>query len=167
MAVRPATSATTGRPTSKLTLNLGLRFEMYPLMTRADSGIERLDYHDVPGAPGRARGNVPEDVGINVKSFYVAPRLGASYRINEETVLRAGYGRTFNPLPWSRPMRGSFPFDIFFNQTAEQYGAFNLQNGIPPVPHAGPQLRPRAPAPQHVHPHRRPRTTWTAPPSSR
>ena len=64
----------------------------------------------------------------------MAPRLGAIYRLTEDTVLRAGYGRTFNPLPWARPLRGSFPFDIFFNQTAEQYGAFPIQNGIPPVP---------------------------------
>jgi outer membrane receptor protein involved in Fe transport len=120
-------------PTSKLTLNVGLRFEMYPLMKRADRGIERLDYNTYEVLLG-GLGSTPEDAGINVKKFYVAPRLGASYRINEETVVRAGYGRTFNPLPWSRPMRGSFPFDIFFNQTAEQYGAFPLSAGIPPVP---------------------------------
>ena len=49
-------------------------------------------------------------------------------------MLRAGYGRTFNAIPWSRPLRGSFPYDIFFNQTAEQYTAFAIQQGIPPVP---------------------------------
>jgi outer membrane receptor protein involved in Fe transport len=119
--------------TSKLTLNVGLRFEMYPLMKRADRGIERLDYPTYTVLLG-GLGDVPEDVGINVKKFYVAPRLGAIYRLTEDTVLRAGYGRTFNPLPWGRPMRGSFPFDIYFNQTAEQYSAFNIQNGIPPVP---------------------------------
>ena len=96
-------------------------------------------------------GNTPEDVGIHVKKFYVAPRLGATYRLNDETVLRAGYGRTFNPLPWSRPLRGSFPYDIFFNQTTEQYAAFNLANGIPAVPI--PDLssgRVKLPA-EHVH----------------
>jgi outer membrane receptor protein involved in Fe transport len=118
---------------NKLTLNLGLRFEMYPLMTRADRGIERLDLATYEALLG-GLGSVPTDVGINVKKFYVAPRLGASYRINDETVVRAGYGRTFNPLPWSRPMRGSFPFDIFFNQTAEQFTTFPVQNGIPLIP---------------------------------
>jgi hypothetical protein len=118
---------------SKLTLNLGLRFEMYPLMQRADSGIERLDLATYEVLLG-GRGSTPDDAGISVKKFYVAPRLGASYRLDDDTVVRAGYGRTFNPLPWSRPMRGSFPFDIFFNQTAEQYGSFPIQAGIPPVP---------------------------------
>ena len=118
---------------NNLTLNLGMRFEMYPLMKRADRGIERLDLNTYEVLLG-GLGSVPEDAGIKVKKFYVAPRLGAAYRLNDETVLRAGYGRTFNPLPWSRPMRGSFPFDIFFNQTAELYSAFPIAAGIPPVP---------------------------------
>jgi hypothetical protein len=29
---------------SKMTVNAGLRYEYYPLMTRADRGLERLDY---------------------------------------------------------------------------------------------------------------------------
>ena len=55
------------------------------------------------------RGDVPEDVGINLKKLYFAPRLGAMYRLSEKSVIRAGYGRTINPLPWSRPMRGALP----------------------------------------------------------
>jgi len=121
------------QPSNKLTLNLGLRFEMYPLMRRADRGIERLDLATYEVLLG-GLGNTPDDVGIDLKKFYVAPRLGAAYRLTENTVLRGGYARTFNPLPWSRPMRGSYPFDIFFNQTAEQYSSFPLQSGIPPVP---------------------------------
>ena len=50
------------------------------------------------------------------------------YRINENQVMRAGYGQTINPLPWSRPMRGSFPFDISYNNTADQ---------LPVAGHAG------------------------------
>jgi outer membrane receptor protein involved in Fe transport len=117
----------------KLTLNLGLRFEMYPLMKRRDSGIERLDIPTYTVLLG-GRGDVPEDVGIKLKKLYVAPRLGAVYRLTNDTVLRAGYGRTFNPVPWSRPMRGSFPYDIAFNQTAEQFTSFPVSAGIPPVP---------------------------------
>jgi hypothetical protein len=117
----------------KLTLNLGLRFEMYPLMHRRDSGIERLDYSTYTVQLG-GRGSVPQDVGINLKKLYLAPRVGAIYRVTNDTVLRAGYGITYNPLPWSRPLRGSFPYDIFFNQTAEQFAFFPVSSGIPPVP---------------------------------
>jgi hypothetical protein len=121
------------QPSEKLTLNLGLRVEAYPLMKRRDSGLERLDLSTYEVVLG-GRGGTPEDAGIKVKSFYLAPRLGAIYRLTDDTVLRTGYGRTYNPLPWSRPMRGSFPFDIFFQQTAEQFSAFPVQSGIPPVP---------------------------------
>lgn len=118
----------------KLTVSAGLRVEYYPLMSRGNRGIERLDYSTYTVLLG-GLGNVPDDVGINLKKWYLAPRLGAAYRLNEETVLRAGYGRTINPLPWSRPMRGSFPFDINFNRAAEQFGwVGTLASGIPAIP---------------------------------
>jgi len=117
--------------TSKLTLSLGVRMEYYPLMTRADSGIERLDLSTWTLLMG-GRGDVPEDVGINLKKMYFAPRLGAMYRLSEKNVIRAGYGRTINPLPWSRPMRGAYPYDVFLNKTGETFGwATTLAEGIP------------------------------------
>ncbi|MEO5896021.1 MAG: TonB-dependent receptor [Vicinamibacterales bacterium] len=120
--------------TPKLTLSLGARAEYYPLMSRADRGIERLDYDTYTVLIG-GRGDVPKDVGINLKTLYFAPRTGIVYRLTENSVARAGYGRTINPLPWSRPMRGSFPQDINFNRTAEQYAwVGTLADGIPPVP---------------------------------
>jgi outer membrane receptor protein involved in Fe transport len=119
---------------SKLTLSLGLRLEYYPLMTRADDkGLERLDYSDYTILLG-GYGSTPKDVGINLKEWYFAPRVGAMYRLTDNTVLRAGYGRTINPLPWSRPMRGSYPFDIYYSNAAEQYANLGpIEQGIPPV----------------------------------
>ena len=120
--------------TPKFTVSAGLRAEYYPLMTRATHGIERLDYNTYTVLIG-GLGDVPEDVGINLKTLYFAPRLGAMYRLNEKSVMRAGYGRTINPLPWSRPMRGSFPYDINFNQAADQFQWIGtLASGIPEVP---------------------------------
>ncbi len=121
------------RVTPNLTINLGLRLENYPLMTRANSGIERLDYSTYTVLLG-GRGNVPTDVGLNLKKWYLAPRLGLAYRLGDRSVFRVGYGRTINPLPWSRPMRGSFPYDINFNNTAEQFGSITtLAAGIPAI----------------------------------
>jgi len=118
----------------KLTLSLGLRLEYYPLMKRADSGIERLDYNTYTVLLG-GRGDVPDNAGINMKSWYFAPRLGAMYRLSEKSVIRAGYGRTINPLPWSRPMRGSFPYDINLRKQADPYAAATtLGTGIPEIP---------------------------------
>ena len=117
-----------------LTLSLGLRLEYYPLMTRAGRGIERLDLDTYDALIG-GLGSTPKDVGIDLQNWYFAPRLGAMYRFGEKAVARVGYGRTINPLPWSRPMRGSFPVDIFYNRTANQFSALGtLEDGIPPVP---------------------------------
>ena len=77
-------------------------------------------------------GGNPKDLGIEVSKTLFAPRLGAAYRLNDNTVFRAGYGRTFNPLPWSRPMRGLFPLTIAYSDAGPNgfipYG--NLANGI-------------------------------------
>lgn len=119
------------RVTPNLTVNLGLRLEHYPLMSRANSGIERLDLSTYTLLLG-GRGNVPKDVGLELQKWYLAPRLGVAYRVGEKGVVRAGYGRTINPLPWSRPLRGAFPYDIFFNNTAEQFASITtLSAGIP------------------------------------
>ncbi len=118
---------------SNFTISAGLRLENYPLMSRVGRGIERLDLATYEALIG-GLGNTPDDVGINLKTWYFAPRLGAMYRMGEKAVARVGYGRTINPLPWSRPMRGSFPQDIFFNRTADQFTALGtLQAGIPTV----------------------------------
>lgn len=122
------------RVTPNLTLNLGLRLENYPLMSRAKSGIERLDLSTYTLLLG-GRGDVPKDVGLKLQKWYLAPRLGVAYRLGDKSVIRAGYGRTFNPLPWSRPLRGAFPYDIFFNSSADQFLSITtLAQGIPAVP---------------------------------
>ena len=119
----------------KFTLNVGLRYEYYPLMTRQDRGIELLDLNTFNVKLGGLGGN-PTDLGIKVSNTLFAPRLGAAYRLNENTVLRGGYGKTFTPLPWSRPMRGRFPLTIAFGDAGVNgftpYGSIN--NGIPNAP---------------------------------
>jgi hypothetical protein len=119
----------------KLTLNLGLRYEYYPLMTRENRGIELLDFDTFDIRLGGLGGN-PTDLGIEVSKTLFAPRFGAAYRLNESTVFRAGYGRTFTPLPWSRPMRGRFPLTIAYSDAGPNgfipYG--NIAAGIPGAP---------------------------------
>jgi outer membrane receptor protein involved in Fe transport len=119
----------------KLTVNLGLRYEYYPLMSRADRGLEQLDYTTNMIKLGGLGGN-PKDLGIQVDKALFAPRAGVAYRLDDKTVFRAGYGKTFNPLPWSRPMRGFYPATIAVSDagvnTFTPYG--NLANGIPAAP---------------------------------
>jgi len=123
--------------TSNLTVNLGLRYEYYPLMTRENRGIERLDYSTWEVLLGGV-GNVPQDLGIQVSKNLFAPRVGAAYRLNDKTVFRAGYGQTFNPIPWSRPLRGFYPLTIGFSESAasggSDFASFPLAAGIPNIP---------------------------------
>ncbi len=118
----------------KLTVSAGVRLLYYPLMTRVGRGIETLNYNTYVVTLGGIGGQ-PKNAGVNMKEWYLEPRLGAAYRLNENTVFRAGYGVTKNPLPWGRPMRGSYPFDINNNATAT--GTYDyvttLAAGIPAV----------------------------------
>jgi Carboxypeptidase regulatory-like domain/TonB dependent receptor-like, beta-barrel len=97
----------------QLTLDLGLRWEYYPIMHRADRGLERVDLDTLEVIIG-GRGGNPDNVGLKASKDNFAPRLGAVYRMNDETVLRGGYGITYNPVPWARVLRGdnAYPLTI-------------------------------------------------------
>jgi outer membrane receptor protein involved in Fe transport len=116
----------------KLTLNFGVRWEYYPMMQRDNRGFEQLDLNTwnvlLPAES--------EDLGYEAQKNLFAPRLGAAYRLNDDTVFRAGYGRTFNPMPWSRPLRGFYPASIGYSDAGPvdfvPYGT--LAQGIPGAP---------------------------------
>ena len=118
----------------KLTFDLGLRWEYYPIMQRADRGIERVDLDTLEVLLG-GRGGNPTNLGFSAGKDNFAPRVGAIYRLNDSNVFRTGYGVTYNPLPWTRPMRGQYPLTIAANfQQNEPFSWFNrLDQGIPTI----------------------------------
>ena len=120
-------------------MNIGLRYEYYPLMTRASGGIEQLNPYTNQISLG-GRGGVPENAGIGVSKTLFAPRIGLAYRLNDKTVIRAGYGLNFDPIPFSRPLRGWYPIVInAANPAANGYTwSTTFKQGVPnPV---GPDL---------------------------
>jgi hypothetical protein len=119
---------------TKLTFDLGLRWEYYPIMQRQDRGIERVDLETLEVLLG-GRGGNPKNLGFSAAKDNFAPRVGAIYRLNDSNVFRAGYGITYNPLPWTRPMRGQYPLTIAANfQQNEPFSWFNtLDQGIPTI----------------------------------
>jgi outer membrane receptor protein involved in Fe transport len=92
----------------KLTLNLGLRYEYFPLMTRAWMGIERYDPATNQVLRGRFDG-VPDNAGTTVSGWKFAPRIGVAYRFANKTVFRGGYGITNDPDLLSALIRSPYP----------------------------------------------------------
>jgi len=124
----------------KLTATLGLRYEYYPLMTRATGkGIERLDPATNLVYLG-GRGGQPTNVGVTVSKALFAPTIGLAYRLDDKTVIRTGYGLNFDPLPFSRPLRGFYPLTVNFNfDQANSFAvARTFADGVPAV--VGPDL---------------------------
>lgn len=121
--------------TPKLTFNWGLRYELYPLMTRGGrGGIEWWDPDTNLVYLGGA-GGTPKDIGITTSHKLFAPRVGIAYRVAPKTVIRTGYGITYNPMPLARPLRGFFPLTI-----AKDFPSPNsfqpvrpLEQGIPEI----------------------------------
>ena len=100
------------RVTNKLTLNLGLRYEYYPLMTRNGAfQFDRYDFTTNQVLLGGIGGN-PEHLGVTTSKKLFAPRVGVAYRLNEDTVIRSGFGITVDPLPLARPLRGFYPLTV-------------------------------------------------------
>ncbi len=121
--------------TPRLTLSLGLRYELYPLQTRSGrGGIEGYDPNTNLVSLGGIAG-IPKDVGISTSHRLFAPRVGFAYRLGTRTVVRSGYGITYNPMPMARPLRGFFPliFAASFNSPNSFQPVRTIEQGIPDI----------------------------------
>jgi hypothetical protein len=131
------------RVSRKLTLNLGLR---YDLDTPRTERYARVNYFDpnakppisVPGLPDLRGGLV--FVGVNGASPYqynwdtnnIAPRFGFAYQVNGKTVVRGAWGNVYGPSPqeaagtvgpygfrvqntWVGSLDGITPYNVFSN----------------------------------------------------
>jgi hypothetical protein len=120
--------------TRKLSINIGMRFEHFPIMNRGEFGIERYDAETNKVLIG-GRGSVPRDAGTEAIKVMFAPRVGFAYRLNEKTVLRAGFGITNDPYPVSRPLRSPYPAVIVdeYIQSNSFTPVGSFATGIPSV----------------------------------
>ena len=140
----------TYKVTPKLTLNLGVRWDMHkPILEKYDN-LSFLDPNGTNPAAGNRLGSLafagdkwgaasygsryPE--ALWKKGF--APRVGLAYSVDDKTVVRAGYGLFYSaPIypGWDYGIgQDGFNNTINFSSTRDGYDpAFLLQNGFPAV----------------------------------
>ncbi|MBO0800917.1 MAG: TonB-dependent receptor, partial [Blastocatellia bacterium] len=86
----------TWRVTPKLTVNYGLRWEIY--FPQYVNGKDQGGFQDLSTGEVLIAGENGVGLNGNVKTSltHFAPRLGIAYEITPKTVLRAGYGRSYD-----------------------------------------------------------------------
>jgi hypothetical protein len=106
--VSPSTNATETQPriffygqdtwhlTKKLSVNLGLRWEIY--RPESAAGKDMGGWIDLGTGEVRVAGeNGVNNMGNTSTSYkHFAPRLGVAYQLNPKTVVRMGYGRSYD-----------------------------------------------------------------------
>ncbi len=86
----------TWRASQKLTLNLGLRYELYfpeSVNGKGNGSLLNLStgYLQVAGY-----GGINSNMNSTIAKNTYNPRIGVAYQYNDKTVIRAGYGRSFD-----------------------------------------------------------------------
>jgi Carboxypeptidase regulatory-like domain len=128
--------------TSKLTVDLGLRWELYPPGTPRKAG-GFVNYNPSNNSLVQAGvGGNPSNLGMQTDYKNFAPRLGASYRINDKTVARAGFGVSYVPFvdntyAYNYPIKTSTQYvntPTYGPALNPVGGVVNLTTGIPATP---------------------------------
>lgn len=129
--------------TSKLTVDLGLRWELYPPATPAfPGGFSNYNPANNTLVIAGVGGN-PDNLGMQTRYKNFAPRLGVADRLSEKTVIRAGFGISFTPFP-DNSYAYNFPITGYnsYLPAGNGYGpallsdgtAATFQKGIPAAP---------------------------------
>jgi hypothetical protein len=134
------------KPTSKLTLNMGLRYDVYTLYQNSPGDMSNFDpkldalvvikgtgrpdlFSGVPLVTGSSIGLSPSNY-IGTDHKLVSPRFGFAYRPlgSSRLVLRGGYGLYYTSIPWvwgSYQLVRNAPFTAELN--------YNAQAGLTPT----------------------------------
>lgn len=128
----------------KLTVDLGLRWEFYPPATPPfPNEFSNYDPNNNTLVVTGAGGN-PTNLGMVTRYKNWAPRVGMAYRLDDKTVVRAGFGISYTPFSdntyaYNYPVRAN----NFYTNVGDGYAdtllpsgqQASFQNGFPlPVP---------------------------------
>ncbi|MGH9382672.1 MAG: TonB-dependent receptor [Vicinamibacterales bacterium] len=84
------------RPTDKLTVNLGLRYDFMTPATEKDNKLANFDPTGAGQLIFASDGSLADRALVKPDKNNFAPRIGAIYRLDERTLIRGGYGVFFN-----------------------------------------------------------------------
>jgi hypothetical protein len=120
--------------TRKLTLTLGVRWEYYPDLYRANEGLDRYDPSTNNVLVG-GRGAIPGNVGVTTSKRLLAPRAGLAYRLDANTVIRSGYGISVDPTTVSGTIQRPYPLVV-----GKQFTGPNTYIPFAPISQGIPQI---------------------------
>lgn len=113
----------------RVTLTYGLRWELFGLPRKDNTGINRFDPDTGTVFTGGV-GGVPFDSGAEAGTGQFLPRVGIAIRWNDKTVLRGGYGQSADPRPF-QDVRNAFPIANIWSMPAITFNG--VTNGFIPV----------------------------------
>ncbi|WP_263378303.1 TonB-dependent receptor [Granulicella paludicola] len=130
--------------TPKLTLDYGVRWELYPPATpRKPGGFVNYNPSTNNLVEAGVDGN-PSNLGMKTNYDLFAPRTGLAYRVNQDLVVRAGYGISYVPFvdntyAYNYPIKTSTGYNngpTYGPALNPAGGVVNFVTGIPATPTA-------------------------------
>ena len=120
------------RVNRRLTVNLGLRYEVFTPQTEQDN---RLSNFDLNALAFRVASDDDPLAGVGTDWLNFAPRVGFAAQLTEDTVMRGGYGRSYSP---SDPSATGAIFSSTFACTVGGAGAIGWRGAYGPIEHLPP-----------------------------
>ena len=122
------------RISPRLTLNIGLRYELHPPWVDRRNNGANIDFSDRanPRIVLMEDGSRFSRALVNTDTNNFAPRLGIVYRLTDKTVVRTGYGIFFGNTNWKNVLATTPPF--FYRaivQTDRVNPTLKLKDGLP------------------------------------
>lgn len=127
------------RATPKLTVNYGVRWDYFgPDTTPLKGGLSNFDVNTGNLLLANL-GNVTNSSDVRAYHKAWSPRLGLAYKLTQNTVLRAGFGRSYFATNYSSTFQQlSIEYPIAPTQSAPLANiyqpVFPIDQGVPPIP---------------------------------
>lgn len=99
------------RATHSLTLNLGLRYEVFAALTEAHDKYSNFDYPTL----SLITSSQDPHIGIDTNYKNISPRFGFSQSLWKGGVLRGGYGISYYPIPIQKYIQNANPPYLYAN----------------------------------------------------